>query len=1576
MITQNKTKSALVSLFTLILLIQNAYNVHLFASGIDGDDDGDNNPFFISDKTGAIDSLANEIRDRIDFNTENTFLTETSESETNSSSSAALYEIYKIGQNREFEDVITNTDHANLETEMQMSVAPLEIYDDTSSLEAKIHSLNAFVEEGQRFIDRLDSLSLIELPVGIKKQIGNISYTILIDKVFFSPEGTTLNASMSLEIPQSGKKVAFAAEGVPFKNNGGLQGDVKLFLVSDNKIIDGAEMDITLLGSNRMTYVEWDCEGFKSLSVDAEIAFTESLFVKENANGTVSNEPLKSHFTTTVYDWNDLIIELSIDPFQIKGLEGVGFYVDNAVFDLSDMQNSPSLVFPDEYQTSGLVPDNPNLWRGIYIREAAIKLPREFKNKNQAGQRIEFHGYEMLIDRNGFSGLLVANHLLTMDDGDMNKWAFSLEKLSVKLTANQLKEAGFNGKINIPALKEGSTLAYQSQIYVGGDYSFSITPTENIEMSIWAAQATLYPNSNIEVKTVDGVFTPSANLYGKMTISAGLNGETNQTDKNKKLSLADITFENLKISSTKPYLKVGSFSFGSEKAKQAMSGFPLSIQNIGIEQRTDEEVGLNFTIILNLVGEGDGGFGADGSFTMVAAMDQSKSIQSWKYKSLEVHEAGINIDAGAFKLEGRVIFFKKNATYGNGFQGSVHAEFTPGLKMDAMVLFGKMETYRYWYADAMVNFSSGIPVFTGFGLYGFGGGAYFHMKQAGFADKPSGIGVSSSGILYKPDENVYLGIKASVAFGTHPTKDAFNGDATFEIAFNSRGGVSNIAFTGNAYIMTPPLPGEVTKLADQVSKLSGSKPGDEPLDKSSDRGSIAAKVLISYDFDNNVLHGNFKVFVNVAGGIIKGIGAGNLAGEAVIHYEKSDWYLYIGTPSSPVGLNIMSVIKTRSYFMVGTQILESPPPPSNVSEILGGMDLDYMKNENALGNGSGFAFGARTDISTGDLTFLMFYASFNAGVGFDVMLKNYGPDVRCKGRSEPLGINGWYANGQVYAYLEGRIGIKVKLFGKEKKCDILDIAAAAILQAKLPNPTWMRGAVGGRFNVLGGLVKGQCKFEFEIGEQCEIVGGSVLSGIQVIAELTPAEGEKDISVFNAPQAVFNMAVEKQFSLEDVDGKYKTFKIKLDHFKILNDKNEILGQYEWNDDMTVLAFDSDDLLPGQTKLKALVKVSFLEKVGGTWKPVIVEGKEYGETKETAFTTGDAPDHIPQKNVSYSYPIINQFNYYKDETDIGYIQLDKGQDYLFEVTKEWQQKGRFSSPTQKLYFNFSYDKDKNTIHFSRPAGMNTNTIYKFELVNVPSTVLVVDENVEDVETNVETEGEGNELTVTTQDAEGEVEALQEKAIYTSYFRSSKYNKLASKISGYTNIYVGAEWLYESVQAMNSIFILNEPFDKYELSGLTGTFDKLVQFETKFNGTKWYDDYVYKPIYEGYPVESDLLITNRDLSVLSVPPVKAMSIKQYYEDILLTESNILNNTANYDLKYTKYYVEMAIVADKDLTELRNKVANKYRNQPIPTDRLKLIFNSYMRLYIKGYYDINMYYVLPGTNKVVTTIPLKFKL
>src|SRR5690606_30782920 len=245
--------------------------------------------------------------------------------------------------------------------------------------------------------------------------------------------------------------------------------------------------------------------------------------------------------------------------------------------------------------------------------------------------------------------------------------------------------------------------------------------------------------------------------------------------------------------------------------------------------------------------------------------------------------------------------------------------------------------------------------------------------------------------------------------------------------FFKGGGVRYIAFGGNGYLVTPGLDLNLDKLKATTSKMAsvakelndkvGSIGGglvspDGQNDNSmaeifggigaqaGKKGQISAHVHISYDFENRVLHGNFEMYINVAGGIIKGVGEGGRAGWAVLHFAPQEWYIYVGTPDDRVGISVgIGPIRASatSYFMVGTKILGSPPPPDNVRRILKG-DYDYMSDLNALGTGAGFGFGAAFEVSTGDLTFLMFYARLDAGAGFDIMLKDYG-DVRCKGSS-------------------------------------------------------------------------------------------------------------------------------------------------------------------------------------------------------------------------------------------------------------------------------------------------------------------------------------------------------------------------------------------------------------------------------------------------------------------------------------------------------------------------------------------------------------------------------------------------
>ena len=342
---------------------------------------------------------------------------------------------------------------------------------------------------------------------------------------------------------------------------------------------------------------------------------------------------------------------------------------------------------------------------------------------------------------------------------------------------------------------------------------------------------------------------------------------------------------------------------------------------------------------------------------------------------------------------------------------------------------------------------------------------------------------------------------------------------------------------------------------------------------------VLLRVIPFEDFENRVLHGTFDAYMNVAGGLIKGGGPGNKVGNVTLHFAPGEWYIYIGRPEpeNRFSIEILGIARMDAYFVMGSVIPDFPAPPDEVSEILGGIDLDFMGDENALADGGGVGFGASFRVDTGNISFLIFYGRFRAGLGFDIMLKNYG-DAECKGRGV-LGVNGWYASAQAYAYFEGQIGIQIKIFGKRKKIPILEIGAAVVAQAKLPNPTWVRGIVGGYFRALGGLVKGRCKFEITIGEECDLIQkGSVLESIEVLAEITPQENCRDVSVFTVPQAVFNFEMEKEYQTIGYNDEIVKFKIVLEEFSIDANGQQVTTDLNWNDDHTVAVLKPFDVLP--------------------------------------------------------------------------------------------------------------------------------------------------------------------------------------------------------------------------------------------------------------------------------------------------------------------------------------------------------------------------------------------------------------
>lgn len=1451
------------------------------------------------------------------------------------------------------------------------------------------------VEAAQNFITNIDANSRFELPVGLTKTIGGISYKLVIHAVRLKPTHAELDMFLQFTIPQNNRKLTFMARGIKLTKKGGIVGDAKLELLGDNAInFNGDKIQLILKGGTPAggsgTYAIIDCDGFREVSVDAEVKFSRDLVKPENANGNVIEGNVIAGFKASLSDWNDMLIQLDMPAFQVSSLKDFGFKASDVVFDFSDVRNAPSVAFPEGYNNTQTLPGNENLWRGFYMRELLIRMPPQFQKKNGAGT--ELRAQNMLIDSRGVSGLFSATNIIPLNEGNMNGWAFSLDSVAVKLMANELQQAGFGGQVVIPVSNENTPFDYTAFISADNEYLFSVAPTEDLEFDLWAAHVDIYEGSSLEIKIADNKFLPKAILHGRMNISARLGDENG-----KGVELADIQFEDLQLQAVKPYLKVGNFSFGSEALQQKMAQFPVSIQNVGLRNISDTETALDFNLLLNLVGESDGAFAADAGLSLIASVGSENGSQKWKPKDIEVRSIKIDIDGGAFKFNGSLAFYKKDVVYGNGFNGQVNAEFTPGLKVKCGAIFGNIEGMRYWYADAMTEFSSGIPIFTGVGIYGFGGGAYFGMKMDN-QGLGSDLGKTASGVVYIPDSNAGLGLKAIVSIGSHPKPEAFNGDVTFEIAFFKGGGVRRIALAGNAFLVTPGLDLNLDKLKAATNKMvaavkkvdgavssatGGMLAGDGTdngsldeifgsLSSAGDKGQISAHATIEYDFENRTLHGTFEAYVNVAGGIIKGVGSGGRAGWAVLHFAPNEWYVYVGTPDDRIGLSMgIGPIRANatSYMMVGTKILGSPPPPASVSRILGGIDLDYMKDLNAIGTGAGFAFGAALEINTGDLRFMMFYARFEAGAGFDIMLKDYG-DARCKGSSSRIGINGWYANGQAYAYFDGKIGIRVRVFGRRRNIKILEVGAAAILQAKLPNPFWMRGVVGGRFSVLGGLVRGSCKFKVTIGKECEIIGDdNLLDDIKVIAEITPGDGSTEVSVFNAAQGVFNMEVNKMFELVDPeDNKTRYFQAKLDYFKLLDGAQEIPATLEWNENNDVVALNPFDILPPTKAIKTSLQISFEERVAGQWRPVTDDGKVYVESQGTSFTTGVAPDFIPDNNILYNYPVTNQLNFYTREYPEGYVQLKTGQPYLFEPNAQFDQKARYRGAAgQESFGTLNYLAGERKVTFSIPENLAPSTIYQIELVNLPKQTYTVDENVEEV---ITISASNEDIETRGKKAEGQLEIISEKTIYNTFFRTSRYATVKEKVNNMPIIntfsILTIPW---RVHRLMSFISGPEYFDATEISGSARSLNlPLIQLEAVLQNNDYYNNSIYPLVYANYPIDGNIKVNWRNTAVLGLPPAKAMYVYQEPADLLLSPTDIAGGTATVSASRAAYTFDLPYYMEKDFKEIQAQVVNRYIQQTTVSERVhQIMFNSYPAVR-PGQFRYVLKYVLPGINKTTS--------
>ncbi|MDO5106481.1 hypothetical protein [Capnocytophaga sp.] len=1439
-----------------------------------------------------------------------------------------------------------------------------------------------------RWAESLEDIT--ELPVGIRETKDGMEYALIITQATFLPDQTVVNAYARLTLPDSqspnGKKqLFFGATGLSFSYEGQIVGDMRLSLLGDVSISSNKNWTFLLRGGsintqtgdtqNDVTYLTFDCDGIKEIALNGIIQVSPELIVPVDTQTytPIPNARVETAVAVKASHWNNLLLKISLPAFAItKQVQNnqrgaFVFEAEDVVLDMSDTENAPELVFPKGYDDYFVA--EAESWRGFYIGKLKITLPEEFKKSEQ---RVSFAAQQFILDSYGVSGSFSAENLITINEGTTaggdNAWRYSLDFIRADFVASKIKGGALSGRILLPIQSVDSEEDVVSETRVSDtlstpkknqktakglhfagtftddDYLLKAASLETLSFDLWKARAFIEPSSYIELQIKDKKFLPKVVLDGKMTLSE------NETDENT-YHFQGITFKKFTLQTEAPYISAE--HFGAE-GEQRLAGFPVSVKDVNVMFQGNRAA-LNLGIRVGLQKDK---FSAEGGFSIFAKKENSV----WKYDDFQVNRLELkNVDVVVATLSGELELMRNDPTYGKGFKAQLAVNInSPAIELEASAVFGAKD-FRYWGFDAMVN---GLHIPASFvTITGFVGGAYYRMRPAdGVMSKKDAQG-NVSGLKRAfdlvPDESMGLGLKAGV-LGAFQTEKVASFIAVLSVQTNAGGGLARIGIDGEATVMYAlqqkmknPFQSLQNGFTSQVNKLvdmdkfaksdkkinvldtSGTNTPESitfslDADKQTKEAPIYAKMSMSYDFNQKAFHANMQAYINVAGGIVRGTGTDNLAGRAVIHADPKDWYIHIGTSREMMGLQVGFGgfnIAAKSYFMVGTKIYETPQPPAKVAEILGlkANDLGYMQSLNQLGEGKGFAFGAHLNFNTGPINAGFVYAQFAAGLGADMMLKNYG-NAHCKNRSGTLGINGWYASGQTYVYLQGEVGIRVNLFFVRKNIPILSAGAAAILQGTGPNPFWARGYLGGYYNVLGGLIKGRFRLKMEFGEQCELAQEQVLGGMKIISDVSPSDKSDNIDVFTAPQVSFNLEIDKPIVIPEDDGDH-TYVVKLEKLEMTDAQGrKIDGKLQFGNSTDVANFVPTETLSSTTQYKITAEVSFQELKGNTYQTVMVDGKKATEKEERTFTTGVAPQFIPNKNIQYAYPVLDQKNYFTDETQEAFIQLKQGQAYLFE-SQHWNTElylkadnGNVASVTPR------YDAGKNLITYTMPK-LGTATKYTLSIVSSSKNKSTVvqpktgKKTTEKVTAGYDDSQAETSAVIRSNKAQSSVkDADFERLNYA--FQTSKYKSLKQKLNAFKT-----ERKLWSSPASGVVMLFNrmnsdEPFETAELSGTIYTDSKPLLYAEALLEDAY--DAVFKKYLYSNGLIVNLLKREAANGYIGFPPKEAISVLSSYSE------NLTNNPHSLTLKTDfPYRYDVFIFYRNDWTTLRNYISNQSANR-----------------------------------------------
>lgn len=1182
-----------------------------------------------------------------------------------------------------------------------------------------------------------------EVPFGIDKSFGPVNTVIAITNVTFTSKNAYFDANTWIKvansqvngIPLSGYNMCMSpdkpcGEGILY-----LAEKMQLSQFFALKGMDTAPPKGPFEGPDTtvVTHVVFDENGYKQLRVHGLL--TPPGLVNAETNG-----PVEISVNAGMVNFQNWTAQLSFPKFYVQGLSDFKFAM---------LPGKPALYDHSETTTPAKLPEgyleNPalelNLWQGLYFPEISLELPAFIKRAD--GKPLTVGVSDLISDNNGFSGKAFVKNILDVGSGSLDSWYYSIDELSVSFLKSTFQKSQMKGMVVLPIFKtpqeQASQLPYTCTLSKDPQagslgVEFSISPTDQMQMDIWMAQLHLAADSKIFVTYNTEGFTAGAELNGKLDIVTDY------------FNFTAASFQGLKFQSKPDYFGLTSLKMGSASPQKAMADFPLTLTDYKLVNNGGGSMGLKLMGKLDLTGDGEKGLSATGGATILFNVGMKSGRPDWNFEKIQPNEVYVDGDLGPVHVQGGLAFFDNDPTYGNGLKGEVDMTIAGLIGGSVEAQFGRTLSnngnFRYWHVGGKIKIGgSGIPFAPPSPLVfrSFGGGLYSNMTK---------VFNNDGSITYKPKvlPAPSGGFEATVGIGL-VTPGVFTMEGTLTMQSNA------MAIDVKAWLL------------------------GEASNKSLAQGSG----VVEYSFADKI----FKAQLNMHAGYdvppLISLSADVKDTRLLIDGVKGTWFLSLGIPSNRIGLNVtlakLGSFDFGSYFMMGNytpgDVGALPPPPYGFEKRPGILqELGYKGTAGTVFKDSSpmLAFGVGYQLGA-DFGIGPFHLRYDGAIGFDLALAK--SEEPCNGNTP--GINGWYAQGQIYAYMHFALDLDIDTWVYEGRFTVVELEAAALLRGGMVNPIWLNGHILLKYRVLGGLVKGRVNLEFwyNKGGRCEPAYSppNPFAGQPLIASLGPSGTKQKVPILSPYYAEFNYPVETDLivDIEIPQGQkveagaqgtvtmgpggvqifHREFRLKLkENFNAIatsvpaeyaNCSKDNSGRFSWgkNEDgdpnYSATFYRSTALLPNSTYKMSMGVQVFIKDNSGKVVPYVFKNQTVEQTETVEFATGPCISVLSKGSeddatVLTSYPYEGQRYFMKGDAAATFIKLkanlscclkNLNSDEFYDlkvrfVPLEGAKFAEVNAPNV-LLADAKFDGDK--VSYKMPFGIKNKTFYRFELVRIP-------------------------------------------------------------------------------------------------------------------------------------------------------------------------------------------------------------------------------------------------------------------